>query len=86
MQRRWVKIVIGVVVLFVLVVVLVPLFVNANTFRPTVEDQLTKLLGRQVTFDDLSFSLIGGSLVAQNVAIADDAAFSTAPFFNEIFI
>jgi AsmA protein len=58
------------------------LFVNANTFRPTVEDQLTKSLGRRVTFDDLSFSLIGGSLVAQNIAVADDAAFSTAPFIK----
>jgi AsmA protein len=82
MQKRWVKIVIGVVVLVVLVLVVVPLFVNANTFRPTVEAQLTKLLGRSVTFDNLSFSLFGGSLVAQNISVADDPAFSTAPFIK----
>ena len=82
LQKRWVKIALAVVALFILVIILVPLFVNANTFRPEVEDQLTKLLGRRVTIEHLSFSLLGGSLVAENIAIADDPAFSTAPFLK----
>ena len=80
MQKRWVKIAGAVIALFVVVLLLVPLFVNANTFRPTIERELTSLLGRPVTFDHLSFSLFGGSLVAENIAIADDPAFSTAAF------
>jgi len=82
MQKRWVKIAIGVVAAFVLLLVLVPLFVNADTFRPTVEDQLSSLLGRRVTFDHLSFSLFGGKLVAENIAIADDPAFASTPFLK----
>ena len=82
MRKRWVKIAVGVVVAVVLILVIVPLFVNADTFRPTVEDQLSSLLGRRVTFDHLSFSLFAGSLVAQNIAIADDPGFSTSPFIQ----
>ena len=80
MNKRWVKIAVGIIAVLILIVVLVPLFVNANTFRPTIEDQLSTLLGRKVTFDNLTFSLFGGKLVAQNIAIADDPAFSTNPF------
>lgn len=82
MQRRWVKVVLGVLVLLLLVVVLLPLFVNANTFRPTIEAQLSTSLGRKVTLGNLSFSLLSGSLVAQNVTIADDPAYSAAPFLQ----
>lgn len=82
MQKRWVKIAIGLVALVVLVIIVAPLFVNADTFRPTLENQLSSLLGRRVTLSHLSFSLLGGSLVAQNVAIADDPAFSTSPFIQ----
>ena len=80
MQKRWIKIGIGIAAAIVLLLIIIPLFINADTFRPTVEDQLSSLLGRRVTFDHLSFSLFGGKLVAQNIAIADDPAFSTSPF------
>jgi AsmA protein len=80
MQKRWVKIAIGVVGAIILLLIIVPLFVNAETFRPTIENELTSLLGRRVTFGHLSFSLFSGSLVAEDIAIADDPAFSTAPF------
>ena len=82
MRKRWVKVLIGVAVAVILLVILVPLFINADTFRPTVEDQLSSLLGRRVTFDHLSFSLLGGKLVAENIAIADDPAFATTPFLK----
>lgn len=82
MQKRWVRVA-GVVVAVVLVIlVVVPLFVNADTFRPTVENEISSALGRKVTLGHLSFSLFSGSLVAKNVSIADDPAFSTAPFFQ----
>jgi AsmA protein len=82
MQKRWVRVA-GVVIAVVLVIlVVVPLFVNADTFRPTVENEISSALGRKVTLGHLSFSLFSGSLVAKNVSIADDPAFSTAPFFQ----
>jgi AsmA protein len=77
-----ISIVVALVVLLLLAVLLVPLFINANTFRPTLESQLSDALGRKVTLGSLSFSLFSGSLVADNISIADDPAFSPKPFLQ----
>jgi AsmA protein len=80
MRKTWVKIVAAVAALFILVLILTPLLVNGETFRPTLESRLSAALGRQITLGHLSFSLLSGSLVAKEIAIADDPAFSTTPF------
>jgi AsmA protein len=77
-----ISILVAVVVLLLLVVLLVPLFINANTFRPTLESQISDALGRKVTLGNLSFSLFSGSLVADNISVADDPAFSPKPFLQ----
>ncbi|HEY4051023.1 MAG TPA: AsmA family protein [Acidobacteriaceae bacterium] len=82
MKRHWLKIVAAVFAILLLAVLLIPLFVNANTFRPTLENQLSQALGRKVTLGNLSFSIFSGSLVADNISIADDPAFSTKPFIE----
>ncbi|MDR3754840.1 MAG: AsmA family protein, partial [Terracidiphilus sp.] len=82
MQKRWVKAVVAVVILIVIVIVLVPFFVNADNFRPKIQDELTSALGRKVTLGHISLSLLTGSLVAENISIADDPAFSTTPFLE----
>jgi AsmA protein len=81
-QHPLISIFVAVVVLFLLAALLVPLFVNANTFRPTLESQFSTALGRKVTLGNLSFSVFSGSLTADNISIADDPAFSTKPFFQ----
>jgi len=82
LNRPW--IIVGAVFLsiFLLVILVVPFLVNADTFRPTVESQLSAALGRNVTLGKLSFSLFEGSLVAEDIAIADDPAFSSVPFIQ----
>lgn len=82
MQKRWVKIAAIVAAVVVLVLILVPFFVNADTFRPTLQNQLSSAAGRQVTLGHLSFSLFSGSLVANDISIADDPAFSKSPFLS----
>jgi AsmA protein len=82
MQRRWIKFVLAAVVLFVLVIGLVPFLINADTFRPKIESELSSSLGRKVTLGHLSLSLITGSLVANDISIADDSTFSSAPFLE----
>jgi AsmA protein len=77
-----ISVLVGVVVLLLLAVLLVPLFINANTFRSTLEMQLSSALGRKVTLGNLSFSVFSGSLVADNISIADDPAFSAKPFLQ----
>lgn len=82
MKRPWVKVAAVVAALFVVIAILIPFFVNADTFRPTLQDQLSGVLGRKVTLGHLSFSLFSGSLVANDIAIADDPAFSSSPFLQ----
>ncbi len=65
-NKRWIRIVVAVVVLLAAAMLVVPLFVNADSFRPTLEGQLSSALGRKVTLGKLSFSLWSGSLVADS--------------------
>jgi AsmA protein len=82
MQKHWLKIVAGIVALFVLVILLVPFLLNVDDFRPTIESQLSAALGRPITLGQLTLSLLKGSLDAENISIADDPAFSTTPFLQ----
>ena len=72
---------IAIAILFVIMVAL-PLLINANSFRPKIESELTSALGRQVTVGNLSLSILSRSVVADNIAIADDPAFGKPPFIT----
>jgi AsmA protein len=81
-MRTGVKVLAAVVGLVLLIIILIPFLVNGETFRPTLESRLSAALGRKVTLGHLSFSLLSGSLVADNIAIADDPAFGSSPFIE----
>jgi AsmA protein len=66
----------------ILAVAVIPLFVDANTFRPMIESRLSAALARKVTVGDLSLSVMTGSLVANDLAIAEDPKFGQTPFFT----
>ena len=72
----------GVCVLLVLIVVSLPLFLNADSFRARIESTLSKSLGRTVTIGKLDLSIWSGGLVAENATVADDPRFSTTPFLQ----
>jgi AsmA protein len=74
---KWIAIVIAVLIVVVLVL---PFLIDVNMFRPRIESELTNALGRKVTVGNLKLSLWSGSLAADNIAIADDPAFSNQPF------
>lgn len=80
--KRWVRYFAIAVAIIVIAVIVIPFFVNADTFRPEVESEISSALGRKVALGHLSFSLLSGSLVANNVSIADDPAFSSTPFLQ----
>ncbi len=82
MKKRWIRVVIAVAVLVIVVLGLIPFFVNADTFRPKIQDELSSGLGRKVTLGHIGLSLFTGSLVAENISIADDSAFSSVPFLE----
>jgi AsmA protein len=81
MKRKW-KIAAAVVGALILLVAAIPFFVNINTFKPVIENQLTTALGRQTKLGELSLSILSGSVVAHDVQIADDPQFSTQPFLT----
>ena len=75
--------IIGIVVAVLLVVaVVVPFLVNVNAFRPQIESSLSSALGRPVKVGNLSLSIISGSVEADQLSIADDSKFSSAPFIQ----
>jgi AsmA protein len=74
------KILAGFLVVVIAAIVAIPFLVNANTFRPALEARLSAGLGRSVKLGNLRLSLLSGSLVANNLSIAGDPAFSTTPF------
>ena len=74
------KIAAAVIGVVVVAVAAVPLFVNVNTFRPLIEEQLTTAIGRQTKLGDLSLSLLSGTVVAHDLAIADDPQYGAQPF------
>ena len=80
--KRWVRILLAVAGLIVLVAASLPFFVNANTFRPAIEKQLSAVLGRSVKLGALRLPPFSGSLIAEDVSVADDPNFSAAPFLT----
>ena len=73
--------IIGIIVAVLIVLVIaLPFFIDANIFRPKLESELTDALGRQVKVGNLKLSLFSGGVAADQIAIADDPAFSNSPF------
>jgi AsmA protein len=75
--------VLGIIVaLFAVLALSLPLFISADQFRPALTARLSAALGREVTIGNLSASILAGGLTADSLAIADDPAFSRAPFLQ----
>ncbi len=80
--KRWVKLLAAIVVALAAIIVITPFFVNADTFRPLLEREISSAVGRKVTLGHLSFSLLTGSLTANTIRVADNPAFQTGPFLQ----
>ena len=81
-MSRTLKIIGIVIVVLILLVVIAPFLIPVNHFRPEIEQQASAALGRKVEVGNLSLSLFSGSLGADNLSIADDPKFSSAPFLT----
>jgi AsmA protein len=74
---------IGILIALLLAVALaLPFLIDANQFRPRLESELTKALGRDVKLGDLKLSIFEGAVAATDLSIADDPAFSKTPFLS----
>ena len=65
-----------------LVVLCLPLFINANQFKPTLETKVTAALGRKVTIGDIKLAIFSGGVSVSDLSIADDSNFSKSPFLT----
>src|SRR5579862_1819017 len=76
---------IGIGVLFLVLVVAalsLPFLIDANQFRPRLESELSAALGRAVKVGNLSLNILGGTVSADELTVADDAKFSSTPFLH----
>ena len=81
-MNRGLKIAAIVIAVVIIILLCIPLFINANSFRPKLESELTQTLGRQVRVGDLSVAIFSGSVNADDISIADDPAFSKTNFVH----
>jgi AsmA protein len=73
----------GIIVgVLLLLVVLVPLFINVDSFRPDLEKKLSAALNRSVHIGKLDASILSGGATASDISIADDPAFNKGPFLH----
>jgi AsmA protein len=79
-MKRILKIAAIVVGAIIVIAIAIPFFVDANTFRPKLESEMSEALGRETKVGNLSLSLFSGAVKADNISIADDPAFSKSPF------
>jgi AsmA protein len=79
-MKRILKILAIIVGLLIVIAIALPFLVDANTFRPKLESELSEALGRQVKVGNLTLSLFSGGVKADDISIADDPAFSKSPF------
>lgn len=73
----------GIVVgVLLLLVVVAPLFINVDSFRPDLEKKMSAALNRPVNIGKLEASIFSGGASASEISIADDPAFNKGPFLR----
>lgn len=75
-----------IIALVVAVIVAVPLLVDVNKYHGMVQAQLEKALGRQVSFGNMHLSMAPPSIRIENVSIAENPQFGSAPFAQARYI
>jgi AsmA protein len=81
-MKRILKIVGIIIGVLILIAIALPFLIDANTFKPKLESELTGALGRQVKVGNLSLALLEGGVSADDISIADDPQFSKSAFIQ----
>src|ERR1700680_1801351 len=72
----------GVAVVLLVLVIVLPLFVNVNEYRPKIESEVSDSLGRKVQIGGIHLSIFSGGIAMDDLSVADDPAFSREPFLR----
>src|SRR5437588_3462581 len=81
-KKKGLLVVGGIFFLVVIALLALPFLIDVNHFRPTIEAKLQQTLGRPVQIGEMHLSLLAGGVSVQNVVIAEDPAFGSAPFLT----
>src|SRR6266436_4180107 len=81
-MKRVARVLAILVVLLLAAAISLPFLIDANQFRPRLEAELTKALGRDVKLGDLKLSILSGGVTASDLSIADDPTFSRNNFLS----
>ena len=81
-MKKLIYIVGGIIVLLLVAVLILPFVIDANRYRPEIEDLMSKALNRKVDIGNIQLSIFSGGVAVDNLSIADDPAFSRAPFLT----
>jgi AsmA protein len=76
---KWVGIVFA---LFIAVAVSLPLLIDVDQFRPTLQSDLSSALGREVTLGNLHLKILTGEVTADDLSVAEDPAFGKPAFIR----
>jgi AsmA protein len=63
-----------------LAVVSLPFLINVDQFRPTLQSELSRALGREVTLGNLRLKILSGEVTADDLSVAEDPAFGKPAF------
>jgi AsmA protein len=81
-MKRIVLIPLIIAAVLLLAVLALAFAVDANEFRPAIESELTKSLGREVKIGDLKLNILSGTVTAGDLSVADDPSFSRTAFLH----
>jgi AsmA protein len=81
-RKRWILLGSAVVVALLLAVIALPFLIDVNRFRPMLESRAGQVVGRPVKLGNMSLSILSGKLVANDVEVGDDPAFSKSAFLT----
>jgi AsmA protein len=70
------------VAVLVLLAILVSRLVQVNRFRPLIESELSKTLGRNVKIGRLTLSILSGGASAAGFSISEDPSYGSGPFVS----
>ena len=82
MNRKWLYVAGAAVAVILLVIILLPFVLDANQYRPRIESMLNQGLNRKVSIGNIRLSILSGGVSIDNIAIADDPAFSPGMFLE----
>lgn len=81
-MRKIIYIVGGVLALILIIALALPFLIDANQFRPRVEAEAGKALGRTVKVGNLTLSLFAGGVRADDLSVSEDPAYGKGPFLT----